>query len=329
MPGPVAAARTGQAAAAVVAQPGIRRLAGPACGQVQPGAGGDVGGAQLAAEGDRATAVIVGVDRLNQDGATGGFRDRGGQDRGPAFGRAGIVLPVRLVAIKQAASQLPPVQAVGECHVTRLETPPLHGTSRRPGGWQGQERRQHVLALDRDREPVQHLIGHPDRRLGYGRQRQAVRGADRDMPGSGGRGEADPRRDRVRAQLCRILAGRLDVHGGHGHPGGVQQPGRCLLPVTVDRQRISGRRVQQPHQLPFSAPNPQPQRHRPVTGIVGEHDEVMAVYGTADRQPAGPGISNHDADIRHGGPPDDSKTATRPILVSARRPATGYPPAGG
>jgi hypothetical protein len=147
------------------------------------------------------------------------------------------------------------------------------------------------------------------------------------MPGASSRSQPDPRRDRVRAQLWHILAGRLDVHGGHGHPGRVQQPGRCLLPVAVNRQRISGRRVQQSHQLPLGTPDSQPQRHRPVTGVVGEHDEVVAVHVTAVQHPSvRPGLSNHDAHNRHGGPPAGGKTATRPTLLSVRRPATGYPP---
>jgi hypothetical protein len=62
---------------------------------------------------------------------TGGPRDRGRQDRGPVWGGAGIVLPMRPPGIKEAASQLPPVQAVGERHVPRLETWPCW---RRPGG---------------------------------------------------------------------------------------------------------------------------------------------------------------------------------------------------
>ena len=141
----------------------------------------------------------------------------------------------------------------------------------------------HVLAVDRDRQPVHHLIGHPDRRPGRDRQFQAVPGAHRHMPGSGGRGQLDPRRGRVRAQLRHILAGRLDVHGGHRHPGRVQQPGRCLLQDT-GHHGVPGRPVQQPPQQ-LEIQTRQPQRHRPVTGVVGEHDELLAVHGTAVRRP--------------------------------------------
>jgi len=126
------------------------------------------------------------------------------------------------------------------------------------------------------------------------------------MPVSGGRGQPDPRRGRARAQLRHIFTGRLDVHGGHPHPGRMQQPGRCLLQDT-GHHGVPGRPLQQPPQQ-LGIDNPQPQRHRPVTGVIGEHDELLAVHGTALRHPSGPGISKHDADNRHGGPPEDSDT---------------------
>ena len=184
----------------------------------------------------------------------------------------------------------------------------------------------HVLALDRDRQPVHHLIGHPDRRPGHDRQLQAVPGAHHHMPGSGGRSKPHPRHGRVRAQLRHILAGRLDVHGGHRHPGRVQQPGRRLLQDT-GHHCVSDRPIQQqPQQLEIQTL--QPQRHRPVTGVIGEHDEEPTVHGTAARRSSGPGISKHDADNRHGAPPRDSKTAIRATLISVRWPARGYPVGG-
>jgi hypothetical protein len=63
------------------------------------------------------------------------------------------------------------------------------------------------------------------------------------MPGSGGRGQPDPRRDRVRAQLWHILAGRLDVHGGHPHPGRVQPSGFAVLVQTIYADDYRGRTV--------------------------------------------------------------------------------------
>lgn len=80
----------------MVEQGGANRLVRwPAHGQVQLGLAGHAGGAQLSAEGDRAAAVVVGGDGLDEDGGAGGFRDRGGQDRGLVRGGAGVVLPAR------------------------------------------------------------------------------------------------------------------------------------------------------------------------------------------------------------------------------------------
>jgi hypothetical protein len=42
----------------------------------KPGAVGDIGGAQVAVEGDGAAAVVVGVDLLTEDGESGGFGAR-------------------------------------------------------------------------------------------------------------------------------------------------------------------------------------------------------------------------------------------------------------
>jgi len=82
----------------------------------------------------------------------------------------------------------------------------------------------------------------------------------------------------------------------------MQQPGRRLLQDTGHHD-VSGRPLQQhPQQLEIQTR--QPQRHRPVTRVVGEHDEDLAVHDTAVRRPSGPGISKHDADNRHGGPPE-------------------------
>ncbi|HEY6315064.1 MAG TPA: hypothetical protein VIY52_30265 [Streptosporangiaceae bacterium] len=110
MPGPAAAAGAGQAAGAAVAQVGAGRLDRRADSQMQPGLAGDAGGAQLSAEGDRAAAVVLGVDLLDQDGETGRLRDRRDQDRGPVRGGAGIVLPMRLAVAGEVPSQLPVVR---------------------------------------------------------------------------------------------------------------------------------------------------------------------------------------------------------------------------
>lgn len=57
----------------------------------QSGVVGDVGGAQVDAEGDVAAVVVVGVDFLAEEGESGGFGHRRGQDRAPVFGGAGIL----------------------------------------------------------------------------------------------------------------------------------------------------------------------------------------------------------------------------------------------
>src|SRR5580693_5121770 len=77
--------------------PGIRRgrppsLAGDA--EHQSGAVGDVGGTQVAAEGDGAAAVVVGFDLLAEEGESGGSGHGRGQNHPPVLGGAGIVLVV-------------------------------------------------------------------------------------------------------------------------------------------------------------------------------------------------------------------------------------------
>jgi len=88
----------------------------------QSGAVGDVGGAQVGAEGDGVAAVVVGFDLLAEDGESGWFGHSHGQDGPPVFGGAGIVLVVRPGHLAQeGAIELPSAQAVGECQVARLE----------------------------------------------------------------------------------------------------------------------------------------------------------------------------------------------------------------
>ena len=312
MPGPLAAAGGGQAAGAAVAQVRAGRLVRRADSQMQPGPAGDAGGAQLSAEGDRAAEVVAGVDRLDQDGEPGGFRDRGGQDRGPACGGAGIVLPVRLAVGGEVTGQVPVVQAVGECHVPRLGTPPQPGMARGLGGRRGQERRRTsspwtgtasrsiTASATRTGAPAAAASARPYSALTM------------DMPGSGGRGQPDPRRGRVRAQLWHILAGLLDVHGGHLHPGRVQQPGRRLLQDTGRHGVIAGP-VQQPPQL---LGNPQPQRHRPVTRVVGQHDEIPAGHDAARGPPPGRtrcGQSSRGSSRRR----QDSDSGPHPLVRAA------------
>jgi hypothetical protein len=61
--------------------------------EYQSGAVGDVSGAQVAAEGDGAPAVVVGVDPLAERSVSGGLWHGSGQNRPPLLGCAGIVEP--------------------------------------------------------------------------------------------------------------------------------------------------------------------------------------------------------------------------------------------
>src|SRR3984885_3495880 len=95
--------------------------------QYQPGAAVRLVGAQFAAEGGGAAAVVVGFDLLGEEGESGRLGDGRGQDRPPVLGGGGIVEPGALA--QEGAAELPVVQAVGERHVAWLEPP-----GQRPGG---------------------------------------------------------------------------------------------------------------------------------------------------------------------------------------------------
>src|ERR1700678_3566447 len=92
--------------------PGIRagcpRWRGPAWAddaEHQPGAAVRRRGAQFAAEGDGAAAVVVGFDFLGEEGESGGFGDGRGQDRPPVLGGGGIAEPAALA--QEGAAELP------------------------------------------------------------------------------------------------------------------------------------------------------------------------------------------------------------------------------
>ena len=167
--------------------------------------------------------------------------------------------------------------------------------------------------------------------MAWTRAAEAVLGADRERPGFCGRGQPGACRDRVPAQLGHIVAGRLDVHGAHLRPGRPQQPDRCLQQASGHLGVRGG--PAQPAQQLLVAENPQPQRHRPVARVIGQHDELLVQppvgHVTPVRGPCGPEVMarENDADSRHGDPPADSEAAIRLTLISVRRPATGYPPA--
>ena len=188
-------------------------LAGDA--EHQPGAVGDVGGAQVAAEGDGAAAVGVGFDLLAEDGESGGFGHGRGQDRPPVFGGAGIVLAVEPGHLAQeGAIELPSVQAVGERQVARLEP----GVLGRPGGC---------------------LLAAAEGLSGSG---PVTGSASRSITGSSTASGAPVMTARARPSARRVVTCRVppgtamsdpcgghrraqvgDGHGGHGDPGRVQQ----------------------------------------------------------------------------------------------------------
>src|SRR3984957_19335401 len=151
----------------------------------QRGAAVRLGGAQFAAEGDGAAAVVVGFDVLAEEGESGGFGDGRGQDRPPVLGGGGIVEPGALA--QEGAAEPPSVQAVGERHVAWLEP-----TAQGPG---------RCLLAERG--------GAGD---GEG---QAVGEAGGDWPGSAGAGDVYPGGCHSRAQVG-------DGDAGQGDPGRLQ-----------------------------------------------------------------------------------------------------------
>jgi hypothetical protein len=117
--------------------------------QEQPSLVGDIGGANVGAEGDRGAAVVLGEDRLAQGCESVRVGHSRPEDGGMVVGGAGVVLPVGVAEITQvAAVQFPSVQAVGEAEVSRLMTGlhPVDAFRRvRPA-----ERGEQVVAVDRD-----------------------------------------------------------------------------------------------------------------------------------------------------------------------------------
>src|SRR6202034_3031127 len=89
--------------------------------QYQPGAAVRLVGAQFAAEGDGAAAVVVGFDVLGEEGESGRLGPAGGQDRPPVLSGGGIVESG--AQAQEGAAELPVVQAVGERQVAGPEPP--------------------------------------------------------------------------------------------------------------------------------------------------------------------------------------------------------------
>jgi hypothetical protein len=91
-----------------------------------------------------------------------------------------------------------------------------------------------------DGQAVQHRAGQPDRGLRGGRYRQAQAEGGRDLPGSRGTGEPDPRDGFLRGQLRRVGRGHVDVHAGHGGVDLVQQPGGEFLRGARGHDLVGG-----------------------------------------------------------------------------------------
>ena len=96
-----------------------------------------------------------------------------------------------------------------------------------------------------------------------------------DLPGSGAAADLDPCPSGLRRQFSGIGIGHFDVHAGHRGPGRAKQPhaqvfrdsgghGDAAGVVQKLRQRVGAR--------PLAVQ--QPDRHRAVAGVVGEHDQV-------------------------------------------------------
>ena len=104
-----------------------------------------------------------------------------------------------------------------------------------------------------------------------------------------------------------------------------QRPRQCGLCPAAQQPRGSSARNASRRGAGRLTRLRQPQRHRPVTGVVGEHDEVPAVHGTAVRRPSSPGISKHDTDNRHDGPLGAARQRIGPHSLVSGDHATGYP----
>src|SRR5580704_18610573 len=124
--GPVTGTFEGDDVVGPVGQGGLRgegpvevpRLHDP---KEQPGTARALRGPELATEGNRGAAVVVGEDLLGQPGEAFGLRHRRGEHRGPVVGGGFVVVPYRLQGVLgEAAAEHPVVQARGEGQVARL-----------------------------------------------------------------------------------------------------------------------------------------------------------------------------------------------------------------
>ena len=191
----------------------------------------------------------------------------------------------------------------------------LRGSNRVFPGWGWQlaaaERAEQVGAGDGLGEPVHHRVVDGQRRAGDDRQGQAVGQAGGDLPGPAGHGDVYPRGGHPRAQVG-------DGHGGHGDPGRVQQLAGHLPGIVDGVFGVAGAGEQAPEHAVVG----QPDRQRPVPGVVGEHHK-------ADWLAFWPGVGVRDTDGSHGGPPGgggDKVGAVRGDVLA--QPAAGLVQAG-
>jgi hypothetical protein len=144
-----------------------------------------------------------------------------------------------------------------------------------PGRQPVQNRADRVVAGHGNSQPVQHRAVDPDRRPGGSGDGQAKAEPGGEVPGSGAAADLDPRRRGLGRQFASVGLGHLDVHAGHRGPGRAEQPGAEFLGDSGGH----GHAIQLVDQLrQRAAAGPiamqQPDRHRAVAGVVGEHDQV-------------------------------------------------------
>jgi hypothetical protein len=142
-------------------------------------------------------------------------------------------MPGLVAVARQIPVQVPPVQAVGERHVARLEPGPAgRDLYHHPRGSTGpypfrlesrvgrrleaQEQGEQVVALDQDGQPVYHVVRDADRRARGRRQGEGQAEARRSVTYSRKTGELDPGGDLVGVEEdggC-LDGARLDVGAG-------------------------------------------------------------------------------------------------------------------
>lgn len=133
-----------------------------------------------------------------------------------------------------------------------------------------------------------------------------------DLPGPAGPGDVYLRGGHRRAQVG-------DGHGGHGDPGRVQQPAGHLPGVVFGVFLVA---VAGAGEQAQDGEGGQPDRQRPVPGVVGEYHKAgwLAFW---------PGVGVRDADSSHGGSPGGGGDEVGAVGGDVRaQPAAGLVQAG-